>query len=70
MGFRKKNAEKNDNRTSTKVIMGKPAKQLSKEEKKMLSARMAEIKKQNSNNSTVQNTLPFQVMYRDGICQV
>ncbi|MCM1222277.1 MAG: ATP-binding protein [Lachnospiraceae bacterium] len=50
--------------------MGKPAKQLSKEEKKVLSARMTEIKNQNSNNSTVQNTIPFQVMYRDGICQV
>lgn len=70
MGFRKKNAGKIDNRTSAKVIMGKPAKQLSKEEKKLLSARMAEIKKQNTNNSTVQNTLPFQVMYHDGICQV
>lgn len=70
MGFRKRNAKKTDNKTSAKVIMGKPAKQLSKEEKKLLSARMAEIKKQNSNNSTVQNTVPFQVMYRDGICQV
>ncbi len=70
MGFRKKNTGKNDNRTSAKVIMGKPAKQLSKEEKRLLSARMAEIKKQNSNNSTVQNTLPFQVMYHDRICQV
>ena len=57
MGFRKRNAKKTDNKTSAKVIMGKPAKQLSKEEKKLLSARMSEIKKQNSNNSTVQNTL-------------
>lgn len=70
MGFRKRNAKRSDNRSTAKVIMGKPAKQLSKEEKKLLSARMTEIKKQNSNNSTVQNTIPFQVMYHDGICQV
>lgn len=50
--------------------MGKPAKQLTKKEKKLLSARMTEIKSENSNKSTVQNTIPYQVMYRDGICQV
>ena len=36
MGFRKRNANRSDNRSSAKVIMGKPASQLSKEEKKIL----------------------------------
>ena len=70
MGFRKKNAKRSNNEATAKVIMGKPAKQLTKEEKKLLSARMAEIKNENSNKSTVQNTIPYQVMYRDGVCQV
>ena len=47
MGFRKRNAKRSDNRSSAKVIMGKPASQLSKEEKKILSARMAEIRSEN-----------------------
>ena len=32
MGFRKKNAKRSDNRSSAKVIMGKPASKLTKEE--------------------------------------
>ena len=44
MGFRKRNAKRRDNKVQSDVIMGKPAKQLTKEEKKILSARMAEIK--------------------------
>ena len=70
MGFRKRNAKKSDNKAKSAVIMGKPASQLTKEEKKILSARMAEIKQQNGSNATVQNTIPFQCMYRDGVCQV
>ena len=70
MGFRKKNARKSDNRSSAKVIMGKPASQLSKEEKKILSARMAEIRSENGGKNTVQNTIPFLCMYQDGVCQV
>ncbi len=70
MGFRKKNAKRSNNKATAKVIMGKPAKQLTKEEKKLLSARMTEFKRENSNKSTVQNTIPYQVMYRDGVCQV
>lgn len=70
MGFRKRNAKRSDNRSSAKVIMGKPASQLSKEEKKILSARMAEIRSENGGKSTVQNTIPFLCMYQDGVCQV
>ena len=43
MGFRKRNANKSDNRSKAKVVMGKPASQLTKEDKKILSARIAEI---------------------------
>ena len=50
--------------------MGKPASQLTKEEKKILSARMAEIKNENGNKNTVQNTIPFLCMHKDSICQV
>ena len=50
--------------------MGKPASQLTKEDKKLLSARMAEIKKENGSNATVQNTIPFLCMFCDGVCQV
>lgn len=70
MGFSKRNAKRSDNRSSAKVIMGKPASQLSKEEKKILSARMAEIRSENGGKNTVQNTIPFLCMYQDGVCQV
>lgn len=70
MGFRKRNAKSSGKKSNAKIIMGKPAKQLTKDEKKILSARMAEIKRENSGKSTVQNTIPYQVMYRDGVCQV
>ena len=71
MGFRKKNAKtKGDQKASASVLLGKPASQLTKEDKKLLSARMAEIKKENGSNATVQNTIPFLCMFRDGVCQV
>ena len=70
MGFIKRNAGKSDNRSKAKVIMGKPASKLKKEEKKILSARMAEIRKENGGKNTVQNTIPYQCMYPDGVCQV
>jgi hypothetical protein len=71
MGFREKNAEKRkDNKSKTSVILGKPTSQLTKEDKKILAARMAEIKHENGKNSTVQNTIPYLCMYRDGVCQV
>ena len=63
MGFRKRNAKLSDNKSKSAVIMGKPASQLTKEEKKILSARMAEIRSENGGKNTVQNTLPFLCMY-------
>lgn len=56
--------------TQTAVISKKPAQQLTKEEKKLISARMAEIRKYSTDNNTSQNTIPYKVMFRDGICQV
>lgn len=70
MGFRKRNANRSDNRSKTKVIMGKPASELTKEEKKVLAARLAEIRSENGGKNTVQNTIPFLCMYKDGVCQV
>ena len=70
MGFRKRNANKSDNRSKAKVVMGKPASQLTKEDKKILSARIAEIKSANGGKTTVQNTIPYMCMYKDGVCQV
>lgn len=63
MGFRKKNAKTNgDRKASSSVLLGKPASQLTKEDKKLLSARMAEIKKENGSNATVQNTMPVVIV--------
>lgn len=53
MGFRKRNANKSDNCSKSKVVMGKPASQLTKEDKKILSARMSEIKSANGGKTTV-----------------
>ena len=44
MGFRKTDAKSSDNKSKSAVIMGKPASKLTQEEKKILSARMAEIR--------------------------
>lgn len=57
MGFRKRNAKLSDNKSKSAVIMGKPASQLTKEEKKILSAQMAEIRSENGGKNTVQNTI-------------
>ena len=69
MGFRKRNAKLSDNKSKSAVIMGKPASQLTKEEKKILSARMAEIRSENGGKNTVQNTIPFLCMYKDDCWQ-
>ena len=63
MGFRKKKCPHEKNRAVN-------ASKLTKEEKKILSARMAEIKNENDSKNTVQNTIPFLCMYKDGVCQV
>ena len=70
MGFRKKNAKRKNHKASASVILGKPAEQITKEEKKILSARMAEIKAESKNRRSVQNTIPYHTMYRDGACEV
>ena len=70
MGFRKKNAKRKNHKASASVILGKPAAQITKEEKKILSARMAEIKAESKNRRSVQNTIPYHTMYRDGVCEV
>ena len=67
---KKKNRKPSDLKHTSAVLVKKPSEQLTKEEKKLLSARMAEIKKYAGDNNTVQNTIPYLVMYRDGICQV
>ena len=61
MGFRKRNAKKRDDRSSAKVIMGKPASKLTKEEKKILSARMAEIRSENGGKSIGSFTKPQEI---------
>ena len=72
MGKRKKRNEsvKKDLKSEAAVLSKKPASQLTKEEKAILSARMAEIKKYSSDPETVQNTIPYRCMFKDGICQV
>lgn len=70
MGFRKKNTKRKNHKASASVILGKPATQITKEEKKILSARMAEIKAESKNRRSVQNTIPYHTMYRDGVCEV
>lgn len=70
MGFKKRNAKASNSKATASVIMDKPTSQLTKEDKKLLSARMAEIRQENGGNYTVQNAIPFQCMYRDGVCQV
>lgn len=70
MGFRKKNAKRKNHKASASVILDKPAAQITKEEKKILSARMAEIKAESKNRRSVQNTIPYHTMYRDGVCEV
>ena len=63
MGFKKRNAKASNSKATASVIMDKPTSQLTKEDKKLLSARMAEIRQENGGNYTVQNAIPFQCMY-------
>lgn len=70
MGFKKRDAKKKDSKSETAVLMGKPTSAITKEDKKKISVRIAEIKRENSDNSTVQNTIPYLCMYKDGVCQV
>lgn len=71
MGLKKKESKrKPDLKSQSAVLVKKPASQLTKEQKKILSARMAEIKKYAGDTNAVQNAVPYMTMYRDGVCQV
>ncbi len=52
------------------VAAKKPSSQLTKQDKKVMAARMSEIKGQRKNKKSVQNTIPYTQMYKDGICQL
>lgn len=71
MGLKKKESKrKPDLKSQSAVLVKKPASQLTKEQKKILSARMAEIKKYAGDTNAVQNAVPYMTMFRDGVCQV
>lgn len=76
MSLFKKNKAANDTQNTTDlksqadVLLKKPAQSLTKEEKKIISRRMAEIKKYSGDENSVQNTIPYMCMFKDGICQV
>ena len=59
-----------DLKSQSVVLLDKPAQELTKEEKKVLIRRIREIKKYTTDPNVVQNAIPYQVMYKDGICQV
>ena len=52
------------------VAVRKKPEQLTKDEKKVIAARMSEIKKYKNDKKTVQNTIPYIQMFKDGICQI
>lgn len=69
--FKKKNKQvENDLKTKAHIAASKPIDTLSKEDKKVIQNRMNEIKSQNKDGSSVQNTIPYMCMFKDGICQV
>ena len=52
------------------VAVKKKPEQLTKEDKKIIAARMSEIKNYRNDKKTVQNTIPYIQMFKDGICQI
>ena len=52
------------------VAAKKKPEQLTKNEKKIITSRMSEIKKYKNDKKTVQNTIPYIQMFKDGICQI
>ena len=67
---KRKKKHKPDLKSQSAVLVNTPAEKLTKEQKKIIFARMAEIRKYTNDDHTVQNTIPYIAMYRDGICQV
>lgn len=75
MFFKKNNKNekkkiKNSLQTSANIASKKPTSQLTKEDKDIIQQRITEIKKHKNDNSTVQNTIAFNRIYEDGVCQV
>lgn len=64
-------SQKRDLKSEAAVLAEKKPETLTKEEKKIIQARMREIKKNNSENSgSTQSAIPYRIMYKDGICQL
>lgn len=66
----KKKKVKNSTQTAANISSSKPVSQLEKDDKALLQQRMTEIRHRNGDSSTVQNTIAFNRIYEDGICQV
>ena len=58
-----------DARTSSAVILKKPASKITKKDKQTLFQRLSELKRANKIKNTIQNTIPYQAIFRDGVCQ-
>lgn len=68
---KKKNRKKKiDLKSEAAVISKKPPSEITKEEQKLISMRIKEIKKYNADPSIVQNCIPYKRMFKNGICQV
>ena len=67
VGFRKGKKNKSDLKSKTAVLLEKSPETLTKEEKKLISARIAEIKKYNNDSAVVQNAIPYLTMFKDGM---
>ena len=69
--FSKNKELKRDLKSEAAVLSEKAPETLTKEEKKVIQARMREIKRNNRENpGSTQSAIPFLVMFKDGICQV
>lgn len=66
----KKKKVKNSTQTAANILSQKPVSQLSKDDKALIQQRITEIRHRNGDSSTVQNTIAFNRMYEDGVCQV
>jgi type IV secretory pathway VirB4 component len=62
--------KKTDYKSSAAVISKKPISEIDKKDRAMIQARMNEIKKYKDDASTVQNTIGYTQMFKDGVCQI